>query len=57
VMFILRELLHDDSLADGSTIAGLAFGPGLTVESALLTKRKAAVAPASDGGRQLAVAG
>jgi alkylresorcinol/alkylpyrone synthase len=57
VMFILRALLYDDSLADGETIAGLAFGPGLTVESALLTKRTAVVAPASDGGRQLAVAG
>ena len=41
VMFILRELLHDDALASGATIAGLAFGPGLTVESALLTKRTA----------------
>jgi predicted naringenin-chalcone synthase len=57
VMFILREMLHDDALASGATIAGLAFGPGLTVESALLTKRTAAVAPASDHERHLAVAG
>ena len=41
VMFILREMLHDDAIASGATIAGLAFGPGLTVESALLTKRTA----------------
>ena len=39
VMFILRDMLHDDALGAGATIAGLAFGPGLTVESALLTKR------------------
>jgi predicted naringenin-chalcone synthase len=57
VMFILREMLHDDALAGGATIAGLAFGPGLTVESALLTKRTVAVSPASDHDRHLAVAG
>ncbi|SFR86383.1 Predicted naringenin-chalcone synthase [Microbacterium sp. cf046] len=57
VMFILRETLHDDTIAAGATIAGLAFGPGLTVESALLTKRTAAVSPASGHDRHLAVAG
>ena len=57
VMFILREMLHDDAVASGATIAGLAFGPGLTVESALLTKRTTTVAPASDSERHLAVAG
>ena len=39
VLFILRRLLQDESVGDGARIAGLAFGPGLTVESALLTKR------------------
>ncbi|HEX5731100.1 type III polyketide synthase [Microbacterium sp.] len=57
VLFILRAMLHDDSVASGATIAGLAFGPGLTVESALLTKRTTAVAPASADDRHLAVAG
>ena len=57
VMFILRELLHDDAVASGATIAGLAFGPGLTVESALFTKRTAVVAPASGSERHLAAAG
>lgn len=57
VMFILRELLHDDAVASGATIAGLAFGPGLTVESALFTKRTAPVAFAADGERHLAAAG
>lgn len=57
VMFILRTLLHDDTIAAGATIAGLAFGPGLTVESALLTKRTAPVAPVADRDRHLAVAG
>lgn len=41
VLFILRRLLHDDTVPDGACIAALAFGPGLTVESALLTKRQA----------------
>jgi alkylresorcinol/alkylpyrone synthase len=57
VMFILREMLHDDGLVDGATIAGLAFGPGLTVESALLTKRTVTVSSASGHDRHLAVAG
>lgn len=39
ILFILRRLLHDEAVGDGARIAGLAFGPGLTVESALLTKR------------------
>lgn len=39
ILFILRALLYDDTVADGARVAGLAFGPGLTVESALLTKR------------------
>lgn len=39
VLFILRRLLLDDAVADGARVAGLAFGPGLTVEAALLTKR------------------
>ncbi|WP_430593119.1 type III polyketide synthase [Humidisolicoccus flavus] len=38
IMFILRRLLVDESLVDGSRIAGLAFGPGLTVEQARFTK-------------------
>ncbi|WP_194396910.1 type III polyketide synthase [Microbacterium atlanticum] len=42
ILFILAALLRDDSLADGASIAGLAFGPGLTVESALLTRRRPA---------------
>jgi len=57
VMFILRDILHDEAVAPGASIAGLAFGPGLTVESALLTKRTAAVASAADRDRHLAVAG
>ncbi|MCR2762857.1 type III polyketide synthase [Microbacterium sp. zg.B48] len=57
VMFILRELLHDDTVGDGARIAGLAFGPGLTVESALFTKRTAAVVPSAGAERHLAAAG
>ncbi|WP_019180352.1 type III polyketide synthase [Microbacterium yannicii] len=51
ILFILRELLHDDTLADGARVAGLAFGPGLTVESALMTKRASTTA-----GRTVAAA-
>ena len=42
ILFILRRLLQESAtggLADGDRIAALAFGPGLTVESALLTAR------------------
>lgn len=38
VLFILAAQLADDAVGDGSRIAGLAFGPGLTVESALFVK-------------------
>jgi len=39
LLFILRDQLADDAVADGRTVGALAFGPGLTVESARLTKR------------------
>ncbi|WP_457099584.1 type III polyketide synthase [Microbacterium sp. P5_E9] len=38
ILFILRDLLHDENLPDDARVAALAFGPGLTVESALLTR-------------------
>jgi predicted naringenin-chalcone synthase len=40
ILFILRSVLRDDDIADGERVAALAFGPGLTVESALLTRRR-----------------
>lgn len=39
ILFILRELLRDATVTDGTRVAALAFGPGLTVESAMLTRR------------------
>ena len=39
VLFILRRILEDDALPPSARIAALAFGPGLTVETALLTRR------------------
>ncbi|MDQ2661813.1 MAG: type III polyketide synthase [Actinomycetota bacterium] len=39
VMFVLRNILDSDAAADGDRVAAMAFGPGLTVESALLTVR------------------
>jgi len=38
ILFILRTLLHDPEV--GGPIAALAFGPGLTVEAALLRKSR-----------------
>ncbi|MGN6219494.1 MAG: type III polyketide synthase [Microbacterium sp.] len=40
ILFILESLLRDDGVSDGARVAALAFGPGLTVESALLTRRR-----------------
>lgn len=40
ILFILRDLLHDDAVGEAQ-IAALAFGPGLTVESALLRRTTA----------------
>jgi predicted naringenin-chalcone synthase len=39
VLFVLRNILDSDAAADGDRVAAMAFGPGLTVESALLTVR------------------
>lgn len=39
VLFILQRMLEDDDLRDGRSVLGVAFGPGLTVESALLRTR------------------
>lgn len=38
VLFVLKELLGEDSGNPGSKAIAMAFGPGLTIESALLTK-------------------
>jgi predicted naringenin-chalcone synthase len=38
ILFILRDLLNDERLTGGSRVLALAFGPGLTVESALITR-------------------
>ena len=42
VPFILRASLSDPDVRDGERLCALAFGPGLTVESALMTIRVAA---------------
>ncbi|WP_203581466.1 type III polyketide synthase [Microbacterium hibisci] len=42
ILFILAAMLRDEGIADGARVAGLAFGPGLTVESALMTRRRPA---------------
>ncbi|WP_309066370.1 type III polyketide synthase [Microbacterium sp.] len=37
VLFVLRALLDDDRVLEGERVSAMAFGPGLTAESALLT--------------------
>lgn len=39
VLFVLRRILDEAEAADGERVAAMAFGPGLTVETALLTVR------------------
>lgn len=50
VLFILQRLLEktdDPDLRTGERVCAIAFGPGLTVESALLTMRRCDGAPAA----------
>lgn len=37
VLFVLRQILEKEEAQDGDRVAAMAFGPGLTAESALLT--------------------
>src|SRR5699024_4694915 len=37
VLFVLKEILEQPGSADGERICGMAFGPGLTVETGLFT--------------------
>jgi alkylresorcinol/alkylpyrone synthase len=53
VLFILKRMLEDESLRDADRVLGVAFGPGLTVESALLRAR----VPAATRTVTLAAAG
>jgi alkylresorcinol/alkylpyrone synthase len=53
VLFILARMLEDPDLVDGSRAIGVAFGPGLTVESALLTARVPAPAPIAERTERL----
>jgi predicted naringenin-chalcone synthase len=39
VLFVLRNILESAGAGDGDRIAAMAFGPGLTVETALMTVR------------------
>ncbi|MCD2441062.1 type III polyketide synthase [Agromyces sp. SYSU K20354] len=39
VLFVLKNILESPAATDGDRVAAMAFGPGLTVESALLTVR------------------
>ncbi len=46
VLFVLRHILEQDSQPGDERICSMAFGPGLTVETALLTKLRQAPAAA-----------
>ncbi|WP_045731388.1 type III polyketide synthase [Pseudarthrobacter chlorophenolicus] len=48
VLFVLRHILEQDSEPGDERICSMAFGPGLTVETALLTKLRQAPAAADD---------
>jgi len=39
VLFVLRNIIESEAAADGDRVVAMAFGPGLTVESALMTVR------------------
>lgn len=54
ILFILAALLRDDAVGDDARVAGLAFGPGLTVESVLMTRRRVDAAAHDDAGFALA---
>lgn len=45
ILFILQRLLGDAEAPDDMRVAGLCFGPGLTVETALFTARGTALSP------------
>ncbi|MFF0944927.1 type III polyketide synthase [Kocuria sp. CPCC 205300] len=55
VLFVLKHILDGPSAASGERICGMAFGPGLTVESALMTKLGATGAPVPAVGDRAAV--
>ena len=46
ILFILQRILADASLPDGARVAGLCFGPGLTVETARFVRRTRSDQPA-----------
>jgi predicted naringenin-chalcone synthase len=37
VLFVLRRILEEEGARDGDRVSAMAFGPGLTAESALMT--------------------
>lgn len=45
VLFVLRRILEQEGARDGDRVAAMAFGPGLTAESALMT----VISPGADG--------
>lgn len=52
VLFVLKHILDGPSTASGERVCGMAFGPGLTVESALMTKIGATGTPVPAAGER-----
>lgn len=40
ILFVIKAILDGESTADGDRVCAMAFGPGLTVESGLMTVRR-----------------
>jgi len=40
ILFVMKEILDGPATADGDRVCAMAFGPGLTVESGLMTVRR-----------------
>jgi predicted naringenin-chalcone synthase len=55
VLFVLKHILEQPHTGSEERICGMAFGPGLTVESALMTKLGAGTRPGRAQGHQAAV--
>lgn len=54
ILFILQRMLADPATPDGARMLAVAFAPGLTVESTLLTVRTSATATAGHPARESA---
>ncbi|PKI93251.1 type III polyketide synthase [Actinomycetales bacterium SN12] len=57
VLFVLKRILEQEGAQPGERVAAMAFGPGLTAETALLTVAAAGAADAGAGAADAGAAG